>query len=96
MVVRNIHSEELIKYILYVLNFTAVLLPNYFKVLFHGVFVFASPRPFAWPPALAPVPKAVPQFVVNDPGLEFIFTGPGLKFVFSGPGRKFVFTGPGL
>ena len=60
MVVHNIHSEELIKYIFYVLNFTAVLLPNSFKVPFHGVFVFPSPRPFVWPrlwprsPTLAP------------------------------------------
>ena len=54
-----------------------------------GVFVFPSPRPFAWPPALAP------QFVSTGPGPQFVFTGPGPKFVFTGPGPQFVFTGPG-
>ena len=54
-----------------------------------GVFVFPSPRPFAWPPALSP------QFVSTGPGPQFVFTGPGPKFVFTGPGPQFVFTGPG-
>ena len=53
------------------------------------VFVFPGPRPFAWPPALAPGPS--PQFVFTGPGPQLVFIGPGphLRFVFTSPGQDF-------
>ena len=48
-----------------------------------SVFVFPRSRPFVWPPALALVPRAGPQFVFAGWGPKFVFTGPGPKCVFN-------------
>ena len=44
------------------------------------VIVFPGQRPFAWPPAPAPIPG--PQFVVTGTGPQFLFTDPDPQFLF--------------
>ena len=54
------------------------------------VFIFPGPRPFAWPPVLAPSPG--PQFVYTDLVPPVCIYWPWPTVCITGPGPEFSFT----